>query len=349
MPARSRGQIVDENEPGLYHCFSRCVRRAFLCGQDHYTGKNYDHRKGWVEERLSFLASLMALDVISHAILDNHLHVVLRTRPDIVKEWSDTEVARRWLTLCPGKRRSKDGTPPKPPTEKEIAALVADKAKLAERRRRLSSLSWFMKFLKEHIAREANAEDETSGSFWEGRFKSTRLLDEFAILLCSMYVDLNSIRAGKATTPETSLRTSAYLRIRALLGRESQNPTVQGTDVDCLAAAWLAPVDVDAPPPDGFQSAEGRRASDKGFLSMTLEKYLYLLDWSGREIRQEKRGVIPADLAPILERLGLAVEYWLEGLISFSEWFADFAGRPSTLRSHASKHGLGWLRGMGRG
>ena len=68
MPARARNQIVDENEPGLYHCFSRCVRRAFLCGQDEYTGKNYDHRKQWIEERLEFLAGFAGqLARVAHA------------------------------------------------------------------------------------------------------------------------------------------------------------------------------------------------------------------------------------------------------------------------------------------
>jgi hypothetical protein len=57
MPARPREEIVDPTEPGFYHCFSRCVRRSFLCGEDGYTGKNYDHRKCWIETRFEFLAS----------------------------------------------------------------------------------------------------------------------------------------------------------------------------------------------------------------------------------------------------------------------------------------------------
>jgi hypothetical protein len=347
MPARARNQIVDENEPGLYHCFSRCVRRAFLCGQDEYTGKNYDHRKQWIEERLEFLAGQMAIDVTGHSILSNHLHVVLRNRPDLSQQWSEREVARRWLTLCPGKRKLKSNEAAEGPSDKQIDALVKNKKKLHEVRRRLSSLSWFMKFTKEHISRRANEEDGVSGTFWEGRFRSIRLLDDFAIMLCSMYVDLNPIRAGMAQTPETSVRTSVYLRIQALLGRQSpQTQDGEGSNPDPLAAAWLAPIDVDAPPPDGAQSEQGRRASDKGFLEMSLEKYLQLLDWSGREVRAEKRGAIPLDLAPIVERLGITVEHWVQGLQSFCEWFGDFAGRPSTLKAHAAAKGFRWLRGM---
>ena len=198
-----------------------------------------------------------------------------------------------------------------------------------------------MKFLKEHIARKANAEDETTGCFWEGRFKSTRLLDAFAILMCSMYVDLNPIRAGKSKTPETSPLTSAYHRIRARRAREPD-----GEQDDLLAAAWLAPVNESTPPPDGLQAKHGRRASDKGFLPMSLEKYLLLLDWSGRELRDGKRGAIPPGAAPILKRLGLEVDYWLQVLQEFGEWFSDFAGQPTTLRQFAAERGLGRLRGM---
>ena len=341
MPARPRGQIVDKSVPGLYHCVSRCVRRAFLCGQDNYSGINYDHRKKWVEDRIEFLAGLMALDVTSHALMDNHLHVTLRTRPDLVRDWSNQEVARRWLKLCPGKRKRKDNPPPEQPTAKDIDQFLQDRKKLAEVRERLSSLSWFMKFLKESIARKANAEDETTGAFWEGRFKSTRLLDEFAILMCSIYVDLNPIRAGKTKTPESSPRTSAYHRIRARRAREPD-----GEKADLLAAAWLAPIYESAPAPDGGQVEHGRRASDNGFLPMPLEKYLLLLDWSGRTLREGKRGAIPSDAAPILDRLGLEVDYWLRGLQEVGEWFSDFAGQPTTLRQFAAEKGLGWLKGM---
>ena len=79
---------------------------------------------------------------------------------------------------------------------------------------------------------------------------------------------------------------------------------------------------------------------------MPVDKYLALMDWSGRQIRPGKRGSIPDDLAPILDRLDLAAEHWLQGLQSFQEWFADFAGRPATLRAHAATKRLTWIRGV---
>ena len=87
--------------------------------------------------------------------------------------------------------------------------LAADGEQLAERRRRLSSLSWFMRCLAEPIARQANRKDGCTGRFLEGRTKCQRLLDEAAVLACSVYVDLNPIRAEVVTTPETSADTSA--------------------------------------------------------------------------------------------------------------------------------------------
>ncbi len=76
MPRPRRTQISLEDTP-YYHCCSRVVRRAFLCGDDAYSGKNYDHRRGWVESLLFELESVFAIDVAAFAIMSNHLHLVL--------------------------------------------------------------------------------------------------------------------------------------------------------------------------------------------------------------------------------------------------------------------------------
>ncbi len=220
MPRIGRRFLVAPAEVGVYHCVNRCVRRTFLCGTDERTGKNFDHRKQWLQDRLQFQAGRFGVDVLGFAVMSNHLHVVLRNRPDIVAGWSDIEVARRWWNLFP-KRRDKDRNP-KEPTDFELQMIIANPERLLEIRERLSNISWFMRCLAEPIARSANAEDFCSGRFWEGRFKAQKILDEAALAACLAYVDLNPIRAQIADTPETSQFTSVYERIRAAVHDSSQ-------------------------------------------------------------------------------------------------------------------------------
>ena len=99
-----RYKTVPENEEGFYHCFVRCVRRAFLYGYDAVTNQDFSHRKTWIVDRMKFLAGIFAIDVCAFAVMANHYHTILRTRPDIAAAWSDWEVASRWLQLCPRKQ-----------------------------------------------------------------------------------------------------------------------------------------------------------------------------------------------------------------------------------------------------
>ena len=154
MARSTRSEQFDPHEVSVFHCINRCVRRCFLCGTDPLTGSNYEHRKDWIEERLEFLAGFFGIDVLGFSVLDTHFHVVLRNRPDVVKTWSDREVARRWLMLCPLRRQS-DGSP-ETPTQEELDALVGDLDRLQELRTRLSHISWFMRMVSENIARRSN-------------------------------------------------------------------------------------------------------------------------------------------------------------------------------------------------
>ena len=137
----------------------------------------------------------MGIEALGYAVMSNHFHCVLRSRHDVVTTWSDDEVARKWWMLCPA-RKKKDGSPAEP-TEFELNSIRNDTLGLKEKRVRLSSVSWFMRFLSERIAKEANKQDHCSGRFWEGRFKSQVLLDDAAILACLQYVDLNPVRTKR--------------------------------------------------------------------------------------------------------------------------------------------------------
>ena len=167
-----RSKYVKKGEEGVYHNWSRVVRRAFLFGYDPVTKRDYSHRKKWVVDRLQFLASIFAIDVCAFDVMINHLHTILRTNPSLVATWSDYEVASRWARLHP-----KESIHPEILTN----ALLQSPETIQNIRIELSSLSLFMKELNEFIARKANKEDGMTGSFWAGRFRSKPLLDMAAI------------------------------------------------------------------------------------------------------------------------------------------------------------------------
>jgi putative transposase len=317
--ALPRSKYVEEGSVGVYHCFCRCVRRAFLCGSDPVSGRNFSHRKTWIVDRLRLLASIFAIDVFSYSVVENHYHTVLRTRPDIARAWSSLEVARRWLTLCPNRYRSKKKPPP--PIDLQIQTLADRPERIAELRIRLASLSWFMKHCNEFIARAANKEDDVKGRFWESRFKCQALLDDSAIASCMAYVDLNPIRAGKATTPENSDFTSIQHRIHTWQNRHA-SPEPQN---------WLCPI----------QSPSGCFAS----LQMTEEEYFELVDGSGRAVRSGK-GAIDPDLEPILQRLRVRKHNWADTVSRFGDKFHLAAGLPHNLRSFARHWGKCWFKGI---
>lgn len=339
----ARKETVPEGVEGIYHCVSRCVRRAFLCGDDRFSGRNFDHRKAWVKNRLQFLAEIFALDVAGYAVMSNHLHLVVRTRPDQASGWNEEEVARRWLRLFPP-ARDDEGNPVESPSAR-VRAVTANAERIQTLRDRLVSISWFMRCLSEFVARKANREDDCKGRFWEGRFKCQALLDEAAVLSCLAYVDLNPIRAKAAKTPEGSDFTSAQDRIVSRQARRKKaeapkSPTaeqkrlIESLHRDESRDAWLCPVQ------------DRMEADRRGFLPMTLDEYLELLDWTGRAIRTGKRGAIPAHLAPILHRLRIDIDRWVETVESFGGWFHRVAGCVDSLIALAGNLGYSWLKGM---
>ncbi len=339
--AIARSRLLNDDLEGTYHCISRCVRRAYLCGVDPLSHRDYEHRKVWLSKRIRYLASIFNIDVCGYAIMENHLHVILRNRPDLSRTSSDEDIAMRWWRLFP-KRRTLDHQPEEP-TEEELDAILSSPERIDELRTRLSSISWFMRCLKENIAKRANAEDECTGRFWEGRFKSIALLDQAAILTCAAYVDLNPIRAGIADKPETSDFTSAQDRI---VTRQAEKILEQSDIADRTRIAkeiedglnrakWLCPL-----------QDQGNR---RGFLNMTLDDYLSLLDWTGRQVVADKKGVIPSDLAPILTRLDIDAEQWLHSCQHFGSMFYRAAGKVTNMTQTALKAGQKWLRGMKAG
>ncbi|HHE65467.1 MAG TPA: transposase, partial [Bacteroidetes bacterium] len=218
MPQARKTQISISDTP-YYHCMGRCVRRAFLCGEDSVSGKDYSHRKKWVTDRLRELAQSFTIEVCAYAVMSNHYHLVLKINTEKSHQLTEDDVIVRWMKLFSGnvlinrylKGECHTGA------EKEKAKEIID-----EWRERLSDISWFMRCLNESIARQANAEDQCTGRFWEGRFKSQALLNEQAVLSCMVYVDLNPIRATLSDNLEDSDFTSIQQRITAYSNRTSK-------------------------------------------------------------------------------------------------------------------------------
>ena len=217
--------------------------------------------------------------------------------------------------------------------------ILSNASGLKEKRRRLCDISWFMRCLAEPIARRGNSEDKVSGRFWEGRFRAQPLLDETAIVACMAYVDLNPIRAGIAATPETSDFTSVKERIedRASAAEVSTADAQDHRIEQGEKAGWLAPIPLEVKRKKVREKQTSRRAGNKGCLPMSLDDYLKLLDWTGRQFRSDKRGTIPAACAPILDRLDCSAETWFDLVRNFRKRFRNEAGSILSIRAFRSK------------
>lgn len=312
-----RSEIFEPNEIGMYHCISRCVRRAYLCGFDSVTKNSYEHRRTWIRERLAFLVDVFSIELISYSIMMNHLHTLIRNRPDVARAWSPKEVARRWRLLFP--YRWENGRPAEP-NKREIMAIANDLELVEIYRERLSSISWFNRCLCEYLARKANYEDECKGRFWEGRFKSQKVYDTSGIIACSAYIDLNPIRAKIATTPEDSDFTSIQDRIRALRNK-----------------SYSIKLNSNSPRLISIEEATNGR--------LTTEQYLQVVDCTGR-IYKEGKGRIPKEIEDIFSRIKINPEMWVDTISNYRYKFRRIIGPAEQLIHAAKKIGKQWFHGI---
>lgn len=210
MMTTPRALLIDNHSPGHYHVTSRCVRQSWLCGR--IGTKSFEHRKSWVVDRLKLLGEAFAIEIYAYSIMSNHFHLELYSDPLAPNDWSDAKVVDRWLHSCPP--RDSKGEIDKTRRENRRKAFLADPDQLAQLRRKLGSVSVFMKLLKQPIARRANLEDGCTGHFFEQRFYSGALLDDAAVITAMSYVDLNPINAKIAETLEESDHTSIQSRLQ---------------------------------------------------------------------------------------------------------------------------------------
>ncbi|NKB61331.1 MAG: transposase [Gammaproteobacteria bacterium] len=316
MTIARRHQINLEATP-YYHCTSRCVRRAYLCGEDSHTGQSYSHRRKWVESWLLKLNEAFCIELVGYAVMSNHYHVILRVDSEEGMQLSDDQVIDRWsLIYQPGglMRHYRQGGEI---TGEEYQVINET---LNRWRETLMSISRFMGYLNERIAREANREDQCRGRFWEGRFHSQALLDEASLLQCMVYVDLNPIRSGIASTPDSSEHTSVKHRIDKRKRHEGDQLMGFPDDVT------------------GERDNHG-----EGSLPLTFTDYLTLLDWSGRLVREDRRGYIAPSCGDILLRLGLTEAHWSDALHRQGVWTSRALGSGEKLKSYSQLLGQQWI------
>ena len=315
--ATRRSDLVNLSETPFYHCVTRCVRQCYLCGYDKNTGQSFEHRRGWVEKRTLFLSSVYAIDLCAYAVMSNHVHVVLRVDEKSANSLSVREVLIRWHKLHKGTLLTKSYLAGEALSEAELLSV---KRTAAVYRKRLFSISWFMRDLNEYIARAANAEDECKGRFWEGRFKSQALLDEKALLSCMVYVDLNPIRASLASTPEDSEYTSIKRRIECKLTRKTSTGILPfKSDTAC---------------------------SNQYCLNLTFTEYATLLTQTGKAVRDDKAGFIDGEYQASLNQIALSSSQWLKASLEFEQHFSIAVGSVNRIKKFQHTTGRRRLKGV---
>ena len=193
----------------------------------------------------------------------------------------------------------------------------------------MHDISWFMKVLNEKIAKQANAEDDCTEHFWESRYKSQALLDEQAVLSAMAYVDLNPVRADMAPTPEQSDHTSIQLRIEHWKSKSQKlNGKASIANDENLQPKSLMPF-----------AGNPRQLMPFG-LAYNLLDYIELLDWTGRQIRDDKRGSIDTATPPVLTRIGISPKHWLELCTHFEDRFKGLVGTQHSLNNLVASFGL---------
>ncbi|MFT4564236.1 MAG: putative transposase [Gammaproteobacteria bacterium] len=227
------------------------------------------------------------------------------------------DVTNRWYVIYPGPAVIQLYLPGDALNELELVAVSS----IAETwRRRLDDLSSFMRCLNEHIARRANAEDGSTGRFWEGRFTSQALSDEPASITAIAHVDLNPIRAKMANGLTDSDKSSVRQRLQAVTNQTA------GVTVPLRQFA-------------------GTTNNQNTGIPFNLQNYLGLVDWTGRCVRHGQRGSIVEDLPQILTQLGTVVDEWLATVTEAQARYELVTGSPEKMKTHAESRGGRSYRG----
>ena len=305
MPIPRKSLVSVDTTPS-YHVVSRCVRRTFLFGV--FDNKDFSHRRNAIVARLAQLTQLFCIDISAYAIMANHYHLVVRIQKQRALNLSVDEVITRWRALFSLPFFAQRYADNSVMSDAELAEAMRQ---IELRRERLYDLSWFMRCLNEPIARMANAEDDCTGRFWEGRFKSQALLDERAELQAMAYVDLNPIRATSAD----SLQNSDFTSIQTRLDK-SQSPM----------KALLLP----------FASGS-YQTNNSEHIPYNITEYIQLVDWTGRQIKDSKKGYIKEHTPPIFAQLKMNTVVWLHNCAHLEQTYHRVIGSSILMQEFCNK------------
>jgi hypothetical protein len=309
---RPRSERMPFGQPGIWHVVSRCVRRQRLL--------EGEGCREWLSSALASWLEVLAVDCLGYALMGNHVHLILRTRPDVAAGWTAEEVRRRWSALG----MVSDGRPAPPGKVRPGPAL--GRGELDGARKTLSHPGAMLRAVKEGYARRLNRRDQTAGHVWESRYQDVALLDAGGVLACQVYVDLNPFRAGLVEVPGESAFCSARHRLRCDMSAPD------------AALGRLLVRDAGHPLLDSF-------GQPVGTWSWTSEALAELTFATARCIRPGG-GVLPAWAEELLPRLGVEVGRWAPshsrpGLIS-GNVLASYATRAALpgARRPSDKSGL---------
>jgi len=327
-----------------HHALSRdlqvCASIALTCfavHQRHHVrgasgGGSDQRRKQFMLSVMQVLDAATCIELAAFALMDNHVHLLLRVLPKEARRWSARDVARRWLLLHPprnGYGRIRDVS------DDDIQHLADDGEWVEATRAKLSSISFYMKEFKQRAAEYINRDEgETAGSLWQGRYKVKPVLTDEQLVATMAYIDLNPFAANVCEHIEQGEFTSLEQRLHKpkqdvwRFGDDAAGRAAQATVGHALPRATTGDVDDLALPnrstatrmqstqTTSCQSQSGKRVAvptspiggrrvrgRPALLSITIRSYLQLLDGVSRLIRSGKR-TLSGSAANVLTRLG---------------------------------------------
>lgn len=316
---RARSELLDASKPGTYHLITRCVRRERLLDRG--------ERKQWLCRGLAGWFGHMAIDLLGYSVMGNHLHLIVRVRPDIAAQWDAVSVARHALAVLP--LRSGPAMEPLTVTPALVDRYAGNASWVTQQRKRLSSPSWLLRLVKQEIARRANGEDGCTGHFWENRFTSVALLDQAAVLACLVYVDLNPLRAGMVRDPMVSEFTSIHHRHYRTMGAGRYDGSSQDADLGrhLVAMPHCAPADSWSGDPVRWSLGEA--------------EYVGLVRETGRACAGNGRQAVANALASV-RAWGLEPDAWLATMARGGSMSGSVIGGPEARSRWCAHAGQRW-------